>query len=48
MPEQNGISECKNRTLVKFSQCILHTTKLSNSFWRDVVPIACYIQNQSF
>jgi hypothetical protein len=50
MPKQNGVSECKNITLVESTRCMLHASKLlPNLFWANVVAtLTYYIQNQLF
>jgi transposase InsO family protein len=47
-PEQNGIFERKNRTLVESARSMLQTAKLPNSIWADAIATACHIQNRSF
>lgn len=44
-PEQNGVSERKNRTLIEMSRCLLTEADLRNTFWGEVVLTANYIQN---
>lgn len=45
-PEQNGVSERKNRTLIECARCMLHTSNLPKKIWADAVATACYIQNR--
>nr|GEX87822.1 hypothetical protein [Tanacetum cinerariifolium] len=44
-PQQNGIAERKNRTLIKAARTILVDLLLPIPFWAEVVNTACYVQN---
>ncbi|GJS69964.1 retrovirus-related pol polyprotein from transposon TNT 1-94 [Tanacetum coccineum] len=46
-PEQNGIVERRNRTLVEAARTMLSASKLPLSFWAEAVATACYTQNRS-
>ncbi|GJZ32810.1 retrovirus-related pol polyprotein from transposon TNT 1-94 [Tanacetum coccineum] len=46
-PEQNGVAERKNRTLIEAARTMLNGSVLSKHFWTEVVRIACYTQNRS-
>ncbi|GJU87503.1 retrovirus-related pol polyprotein from transposon TNT 1-94 [Tanacetum coccineum] len=46
-PEQNGVVERRNRTLVEAAQTMLSASKLPLSFWAEAVTTACYTQNIS-
>nr|GEU65945.1 retrovirus-related Pol polyprotein from transposon TNT 1-94 [Tanacetum cinerariifolium] len=46
-PEQNGVAERKNRTLIEAARTMLNGLILSKHFWTEVVRIACYTQNRS-
>ncbi|GKC50078.1 retrovirus-related pol polyprotein from transposon TNT 1-94, partial [Tanacetum coccineum] len=46
-PEQNGVAERKNRTLIEAARTIMNGSILSKHFWTDAVRIACYTQNRS-
>ncbi|GJY92570.1 retrovirus-related pol polyprotein from transposon TNT 1-94 [Tanacetum coccineum] len=46
-PEQNGIAEKKNRTLIEVARIMLNDSVLSKHFWTEAVRIACYTQNRS-
>ncbi|GJT55763.1 putative zinc finger, CCHC-type containing protein [Tanacetum coccineum] len=46
-PEQNGIVERRNRTLVEAAQTMLSASKLPLSFWAEAVETACYTHNRS-
>jgi len=36
-PQQNGVAERKNRTLVESARCMLNESALGKPFWADVV-----------
>ncbi|GKB76717.1 retrovirus-related pol polyprotein from transposon TNT 1-94 [Tanacetum coccineum] len=46
-PEQNGIVERQNRTLVEAARTILSASKLPLFFWTEAIATACYTQNRS-
>ena len=46
-PEQNGVAERKNRTLIEAARTMLNGSVLSKHFWTEAVRIACYTQNRS-
>ncbi|GKD79009.1 retrovirus-related pol polyprotein from transposon TNT 1-94 [Tanacetum coccineum] len=46
-PEQNGVAERKNITLIEAARTMLNGLVLSNHFWTEVVRIACYTLNRS-
>lgn len=46
-PEQNGVAERKNRTLIEAARIMLNGSVLSKHFWTEVVRTACYTQNRS-
>lgn len=46
-PEQNGVAERFNRTLVEKCRCMLADSKLSKQFWAEAVNTSCYISNIS-
>ena len=45
-PEQNGVAERKNRTLVESARCLLIQSGLPPSFWAEAVSTANYIRNR--
>lgn len=45
-PQQNGVAERKNRTLVEAARTMLSHAKLPNVYWAEAVATAAYIQNQ--
>ncbi|GKA28333.1 retrovirus-related pol polyprotein from transposon TNT 1-94 [Tanacetum coccineum] len=46
-PEQNGVVERRNRTLVKAARTMLSASKLPLFFWVEAITTACYTQNRS-
>ncbi|GKB81463.1 retrovirus-related pol polyprotein from transposon TNT 1-94 [Tanacetum coccineum] len=46
-PEQNGVAERRNITLIEAARTMLNGSVLSKHFWTDAVRIACYTQNRS-
>ena len=46
-PEQNGLAERINRTLVERARCLLFEAKLPKSFWAEAVATAAYLVNRS-
>ena len=46
-PEQNGVVERKNRTLIEAARSMLSESGLPTSFWAKAVATACHTQNRS-
>ncbi|KAH9765484.1 hypothetical protein KPL70_001889 [Citrus sinensis] len=46
-PQQNGLAERKNRTLMDKERCMLIQSKLPMSLWVETLSTACYIVNRS-
>ena len=46
-PEQNGVAERRNRTLIEAARTMLNGSVLSKHFWTEAVKTACYTQNRS-
>ncbi|GJY14260.1 retrovirus-related pol polyprotein from transposon TNT 1-94 [Tanacetum coccineum] len=46
-PEQNGVVERQNRTLVEATRTMLSASKLPLFFWAEAITTACYTQNRS-
>ncbi|KAI3759566.1 hypothetical protein L6452_07465 [Arctium lappa] len=44
-PQQNGVAERRNRTLIEAARSLLADSKLPITFWADAVNTACYVQN---
>ncbi|GJY95339.1 ribonuclease H-like domain-containing protein [Tanacetum coccineum] len=45
-PQQNGVDERKNRTLIDAAKTMLANSKLPTTFWAEAVNTACYVQNR--
>nr|GEX80747.1 hypothetical protein [Tanacetum cinerariifolium] len=45
-PQQNGIAERKNKTLIEAARTMLADLKLLTTFWAEAVKTACYVQNR--
>jgi transposase InsO family protein len=48
VPQQNGVVERKNRTLVEMARMILDEHRTPGHFWANAINTACYISNQNF
>ncbi|GJR10076.1 retrovirus-related pol polyprotein from transposon TNT 1-94 [Tanacetum coccineum] len=46
-PEQNGVAERKNRTLIEAARTMLLGSVFSKQYWTEAVATACYTQNRS-
>ena len=46
-PQQNGIAERKNRTLVECARSMLQGKHISNGFWEEAVNTVVYLKNIS-
>jgi len=46
-PQQNGVAERMNRTLLEKACCMLSQTKMSKVFWVEAVHTASHIVNRS-
>nr|GEV48340.1 hypothetical protein [Tanacetum cinerariifolium] len=46
-PEQNGVVERQNRTLVEAARMMLSASQLPLFFWTEAIATACYTQNRS-
>ncbi|GJT96369.1 ribonuclease H-like domain-containing protein [Tanacetum coccineum] len=45
-PQQNGVAERKNRTLIEAARTMLVNSKLPTTFWAEAVNTACYVLNR--
>jgi transposase InsO family protein len=45
-PQQNGVSERRNRTLMEMARCLLYEKKLPLNFWAEAVNTASYLINR--
>jgi len=46
-PQQNGVSERKNRTLMNIVRCLLNGRNVPKMFWPEAVKWAAYVLNRS-
>nr|GEZ17151.1 integrase, catalytic region, zinc finger, CCHC-type, peptidase aspartic, catalytic [Tanacetum cinerariifolium] len=46
-PEQNGVVERRNRTLVEAARTMLSAANVLLFFWAEAIATACFIQNRS-
>nr|GEZ71368.1 retrovirus-related Pol polyprotein from transposon TNT 1-94 [Tanacetum cinerariifolium] len=46
-PEQNGVVERQNRTLVEATRTLLSAAKVPLFFWAEAIATACFTQNRS-
>jgi transposase InsO family protein len=47
-PQQNGVVERKNRTLLDMARTMLDEYKTSDRFWAEAVNTACYAINRLY
>nr|GEW40258.1 hypothetical protein [Tanacetum cinerariifolium] len=45
-PQQNGVVERRNKTLIEAARTMLADAKLPVTFWAEAVNTACYVQNR--
>ncbi|GKC85113.1 ribonuclease H-like domain-containing protein, partial [Tanacetum coccineum] len=45
-PQQNGVDERKNRTLIEVARTMLADSLLPTMFWAEAVNTACYVLNR--
>nr|GEX48678.1 retrovirus-related Pol polyprotein from transposon TNT 1-94 [Tanacetum cinerariifolium] len=45
-PQQNGVAQRKNRTLIEAARTMQADFKLPTTFWAEAVNTACYVQNR--
>nr|GFD03369.1 putative ribonuclease H-like domain-containing protein [Tanacetum cinerariifolium] len=46
-PQQNGVAERKNKTLIEAARTMLVNSKLPITFWAEAINIACYVLNRT-
>lgn len=46
-PQQNGVAERANRTLVEMARCMLLSSNLHESLWGEAINTAVYLRNRS-
>nr|GFB63199.1 hypothetical protein [Tanacetum cinerariifolium] len=44
-PQQNGVAERRNKTLIEAAKTMLADAKLPITFWAEAINTACYVQN---
>ncbi|RVX01687.1 Retrovirus-related Pol polyprotein from transposon RE1 [Vitis vinifera] len=45
-PQQNGVVERKNRTIMEMTRCLLHEKELPKSFWAEAANTAVFLLNR--
>lgn len=45
-PQQNGVSERRNRYIMEMTRCMLHGKNLPKKFWADAASTAVFLQNR--
>nr|GEU97276.1 hypothetical protein [Tanacetum cinerariifolium] len=45
-PQQNGVAERRNKTLIEAARTMLADAKLPVTFWAEAVNTACFVQNK--
>lgn len=45
-PQQNGVAERANRTLVEMARCLMLQAKLPNSLWAEAINAATFLRNR--
>jgi hypothetical protein len=48
IPQQNGVMERKNHTLVEMARTMLYEHRTPRRFWADAITTTCYISNRIF
>nr|GEZ11671.1 retrovirus-related Pol polyprotein from transposon TNT 1-94 [Tanacetum cinerariifolium] len=46
-PEQNGVTERKNKALIEAARTMLSGSVFSKQYWTEAIATACYTQNRS-
>lgn len=46
-PEQNGVAERMNRTLIERAKCLLFDADLPKSYWAEAINMAAYLINRT-
>lgn len=46
-PQQNGVAERANRTLVEMARCLMLQAKLPNSLWAEMINTATFLRNRT-
>nr|GEY86461.1 Gag-Pol polyprotein [Tanacetum cinerariifolium] len=45
-PQQNGVTDRRNKTLIEAARTMLADSKLLTTFWAEAINTACYVQNR--
>lgn len=45
-PEQNGVSERRNRYIMEMARCMMHEKNLPKKFWAEAANTAVFLQNR--
>ena len=45
-PQQNGLSECMNQTLLEKVRCIYSNDGLGKEFWAEAITYVCHLINR--
>ncbi|GJX16618.1 retrovirus-related pol polyprotein from transposon TNT 1-94 [Tanacetum coccineum] len=45
-PQQNGVADRRNKTLIEAARTMLADSKLPTTFWAEAVNTTCYVQNR--
>jgi hypothetical protein len=48
VPQQNGVVEHKNRTLVEMTRTMLDEHRTPRRFWAEAINTTCYISKLNF
>ena len=46
-PEQNGVTKCANRTIIKMARTLMSESKVDFEFWGEAVLTAVYLKNRN-
>ena len=44
-PQQNGVSERKNRSVMEMARCLLYEKDLPKQFWAEAINTSVYLLN---
>jgi len=45
LPQQNGVVEKKNRTILNMARCMMKARSMPKEFWTEVVSCTVYLSN---
>ena len=48
VPQQNGVVECKNQTLVEMAKMMLDEHRTPRRYWAEAINTACHVSNCIF